>query len=239
MGMNLIDLPELLRGRRMFAIEDDFNHYVTADQFTTVATDSGTVAVNDAAYGIVTLTPSDGSVTDNDETYIKSTKELFLFAANKPLVAEARLKFTEGATDDVNIFFGVKDAIAANTLVDDGAGMATSFSGACIYKVDGGLVWKFITSLGATQTISTSTTLSTSSSYQVLRIEVNPINSTQAEAIPYVNGVQLRDANDKPIKHTFTYTSATEMQVGAGIKNGADTTAEALLIDYIAAAQLR
>jgi hypothetical protein len=238
MGINLLDMPDKWLKRRTHNIFDDFYHYVTADDFTTVATDSGTVSVGDTAGGVVALVASDGTVADNDETYIRSTKEVFLFAANKPLACEARLQFAEANTDDANVFFGFIDAIAANTIVDDGAGLKTTASGACIFKVDGGTVWKFMTSLSTTQTISTSTTTAGGASYQTLKIEVNPISSTQAEAIPYVNGVQLVDSNNKPIKHLFTYTSATEMCVGGGVKNGG-ANLETLNFDYIAAAQLR
>lgn len=240
MGVNLVEMPDKLLKARTHSIFDDFYHFVTGDDFTTVASDSGTVADSDAAGGVVILTPSDGTVANNDETYIKSTQEVFKFANNKPLVAEARLQFTEGNTDDVNIFFGVKDAIAADTLLDNGGGMAASFSGACIYKVDGGTVWKCITSISTTQTISTSTATAGGSSYQKLRIEFTPVSSTQGRVAFFLDDAPLLDATTgKEIVHVFTYTNATEMNVGAGIKNGADTTDEALRIDYIAADQLR
>ena len=238
MGVNLLEMPDKLLKRRTHSIFDDFYHYVTGDDFTTVASDSGTVADSDAVGGVLVVTPSDGSVGDNDESYVKTTQEVFLIAANKPLVAEARLKFTEANTDDANVFFGVKDAIAADTLLDNGGGMATSFSGACIYKVDGGTVWKCISSKSTTQTISTSTTTA-GGAYQTLRVEITPVSSTLAEVTFWVDGVQLIDSTSlKPIKHTMTYTSATEMNLGAGVKNG-DTNLETLYIDYIAAAQLR
>lgn len=239
MGVNLVDYHDALEKRRTVGVFDDFTWYVTAHNFTTVATDSGTVSVGDAAKGIVALVASDGTVGDNDETYIKSTNEVFLIANNKPILAEAKLQFTEANTDDANVFFGVMDAIAANTLVDNGAGLKTTFSGAAIYKVDGGTVWKCVSSISTSQTISTSTTTAGGSSYQTLRIEIQPINSTTAEVTFYVDGQQLIDSTTlRPIKHTITYTGATEMQVGAGVKNG-DTNLETLNIDYIAVEQLR
>jgi hypothetical protein len=239
MGVKLVDFQDELLKRRSVFLFDDFLWYVTAHQFTTVVSDSGTVAVSDGAKGIVVLTPSDGTVTDNDEAYIKSTAETFLIAANKPIVAEAKLQFAEANTDDANVFFGLCDAIAANALVDNGAGMKTSGSIFAIYKVDGGTVWKVISSIGASQTISTSTTTAGGSAYQTLRVEIQPINSTIAEVTFYVDGQQLLDSTSlKPIKHSITYTSCTEMQVGAGVKNG-DTNLETLNIDYIAAAMLR
>jgi hypothetical protein len=241
MGMNLVDLHDALIKRRTISIWDDFTWYVTAHNWTTVVSDSGTVAVGDAAGGIIVLTPSDGTVADNDEAYLKSTNEVFLIANNKPLLAEARVQFTEANTDDANIFFGVADAIGANTLVDDGAGMKTSFSGAAIYKVDGGTVWKCISSKSTTQTISTSLTTAGGATPQTLRIEIRPVTSTVAEVTFWVDGVQLRESTSRgeaPIKHQLTYTSATEMQVGAGVKNGF-TNLETLNIDYVAVEALR
>jgi hypothetical protein len=236
--------PALGTIRDHLRIEDDFYWYITAHGWTTVATDSGTIAHGDVANGVVQLLPSDGTVSNNDEAYLKSTCEVFKFATNRAIYGECRLQFTEGATDDVNVAFGFKDAWAANSIVDDGAGMATSFSGAIIYKVDGGTVWKCVTSNSTTQTISTSTTTAGGSSYQTLAIKCVEVDGTNMEVTFFVDGQPLMLApvsgqSPRPIKHTVAIASATEMMVGAGIKNGADTTVEALNIDYIIATQTR
>lgn len=247
MGMSTLQLPESFSiGKYTFGFDDDFEWYVTAHRWTTTATDSGSITVASAAGGILTISPSDGSVADNDETYLLTTNSPFLIAANKPIEGECTLQFSEAATNKANIFFGFKDSIAANTLVDDGGGMATSFSGACIYKVDGGTVWKCIASLGSTQTIITSTTTAGGTAYQRLRVEIRPVNSTIAEAsffcdsgsgmVPLYDAAQT--ARNVPIKISFTYTSAAQMMCGAGIKNGS-TTLETLSIDRIAAFQAR
>lgn len=235
--MQSLRMPAWLSEKRQFQMADDFTWYVTAHNWTTVATDSGTITVGDAQGGIVALAPSDGTVANNDETYIKSTAEAFKIVSGCEIYGEARLQFTEGNTDDANIFFGFADAIGANTLVDDGAGLKTSFSGAAIYKVDGGTVWKCVSSVSTAQTISTSTTTAGGSSYQKLRIEIRDVDGTNAEVTFFCDDLPLRDSNNKAIKHLFAWSGATEMQVGAGIKNGADTTVELLNIDYIFAAQ--
>lgn len=240
MGMNLLDFRDEVRKARTMGFLDDFEWYVTAHRWTTVVSDSGTVAVGDSSKGIIVLTPSDGSVADNDEAYLKSTNEVFLIANNKPIWGECYLQFTETTSGVYNAFFGFMDAIAANTLVDDGAGMKTTFSGAAIYKVDGGTTWKCVSSKSTTQTISTSNTTAGGSSYQKLAIHINPVSSTVAEVSFFVDDAVLIDSTTlKPIKHTMTYTSATEMQVGAGCKLGAATNNDTLNIDYIAAYMLR
>lgn len=232
----------VLNAYRYYEHLEDFKHYVTTDMFTSVLTDSGTAAVSAAANGILTITASDGTVADNDEAYVATTNEVFLFANDKPFVVESLVKFAEANTDDANIFFGLADAIAANTLVDDGAGLKTSFSGACIYKVDGSNVWKCISSVGTTQTITTSTLTAGGSSYQRLKIEVNPISTTNVEISFFVDGIPLYDAavtsKNQAIKHVVDATSATEMDLGWGVKNGGANN-ESLNVDYVAWAGVR
>lgn len=235
----VLDLPDELRDRRFFGQFTDFTEGLGTVAYTTTATDIGTATVGDAVGGILAMTPSDGTVADNDEIYVQGKSEIFKFAANKPLIFEARLQFTEANTDDLNMAVGFANAPIADTLVDNGAGLKTSFSGACIYKVDGGTVYRFVTSLGSTQTITASTTTAGGASYQTARIEIRPISSTQLEAVPYIDGVQLKDANGYPIKHFITFSGATEMTWFAGMKNGAGTNVETLNLDYIGGWQLR
>ena len=235
--MQLLELPDVLRTRNTFGYFDDFDHYVTADTFTTVASDTGTVTVSDTAGGIVTLDPSDGTVADNDETYLKGTKEIFLFANDKPLVFESRLKFTEANTDDANILAGLMDAVAANALADDGGGPPASYSGANFHKVDDGTKWIVESSVGAAQT-TTVTTTTAGGAYQTLRIEFKPVTSTEADVTFFVDGVQVQDSNGRDVKHRITYTGATEMQTALGVKNGG-ANRETLLVDYVAAFQKR
>jgi hypothetical protein len=239
MGVQILDKHDPLLKRRTFGFFDDFDWMISPHRWTTVASDSGTITVANGVNGIAPLVASDGTVADNDETYLRSTNAIFQIAADKPQMAEARVQFTEANTDDANVFFGFSSAIAANTLVDNGAGMVTSFSGACIYKVDGSTVWKCVSSIGTNQTISTSTKAAGGSAYQTLRVEIQPIDSTTAEVKFFVDEQILIDATtNKPIKHVITYTGAAAMYVGAGVKNG-DTNLETLNIDYIAVEQLR
>lgn len=228
--------------RKAFGFHDDFlNDEVSANVFagwTVTATDSGTATVGDAAGGIMTLAPSDGTVADNDEIYLFRKAETFLFAADKPLNFRSRLKFVEANTDDANVLVGLIDAPAANTLLDTGGGPKASYSGAVFFKVDGGTVWNFETSLAGAQTTTTLENTAGGSAYHELEIEFRPIDSTVAELIPFIDGVQCRDSNGNPVKHRYTFTNATEMVACIGVKNG-DTNNEAVLVDYVQARQLR
>ena len=69
-------------------------------------------------------------------------------------------------------------------------------------------------------------------SYQVLRLEFLPYSTTNAYVNFYIDGKQVA-------QHDFVYTSATEMQICLGLKNGAVTTVETLNVDYVICAQAR
>lgn len=230
--MKLLDPINRFAQSRTFWHFEDFFEYVTADLWTLTATDSGTALLSDAHAGVIALTPSDGTVADNDEVYLKSTKELFLFADDKPAVFVARVKYAEANTDDANVCFGFMNAVAANSILDDGGGPAASYSGAVFYKVDGGTVWNVESSNAGTQTTTATAHTAGGADWHEFKIEVNPISSTKAEVIFYFDNVQCLDANNRPIKHELTLTSLTEMQVFFGMKNGAATNVETLNIDF-------
>lgn len=241
-------LDELARAPHQFGVFSDFHEFVTGDLLTSLVADASTsAAVTDAAGGVIALGTA---ATDNNEAAVKTTKEVFLFAANKPIVAECRLKYAEANTDDANVFFGLADALGANMLVDDGAGPKTSFSGCGFYKVDGGTRWQVVSSVGTTQTKTDTAHTAGGSSYQTLRVEVHPnADGTTADVIFSIdtaggqNLSQCRYQDDSnvrlnTIRHTITLSGATEMQLGAYVKAGG-ANAETLNVDYIAGYQAR
>lgn len=232
----LVDVRDELEHRRTFGFFDDFEWLISPHRWTALAADVGaSAAVGDAAGGILALTT--GAI-DNNEAYVRTTNEVFKFAADKPLVLEARLQFTEANTDDANVIAGVMDAVGADSILDNGAGPKASYSGAVIYKLDGETVWRAQTSIATTKTTTASNKTAGGSSYQVLAIGFRPVSATLAEVVFFVDGEQLRDANGAPFKHQFTYTSATEMQAFAGVKAGG-AASEVANIDYLGAYQLR
>lgn len=241
--MKLLALPDDLRNRRQFHIWDDFIWYISPHMWTSLASDGGVTAPVQAATTTATggvITMSTGA-TDNNEVAFATTNKPFLWASEKPVLFETRIQFTEANTSAANVCVGFSSVMnTANMMLDDGAGPAASFSGAVLYKLDGGTVWRLRTSTGTTNTDSVSTTTAGGSSYQTLRIEVRQ-GSTGAsglEVVAYVDGVQLVDSNNKPIKQYATYTSAVNMQVGNYLKAGS-ATSETLLTDYVDADGLR
>lgn len=245
--MKHLDLPFALQQRRQFGFFDDFVSYVNGDLWTRLISDvSGGASVAttnpDAAGGVLKLNTGDS--TDNDEVYVWSLAELFLFADDKPGMFEARVKFTEANTDDANILVGLMDAVAANALLDDGGGPAASYSGAVFHKVDGGTKWLVETSIGSSQTTSTTDVTAGGGVYMTLRCEWRTVQNSVAEVVFSIDdgagsGMrQCRDSSNRPIKHTLTHTSATEMALVLGVKNGG-ANPEALFVDYAGAWQLR
>lgn len=240
----LIQMPKALEERSTFGFFDDFEWMVTVHRWTSLEADSsggaGTgVYVSDAAGGRCLLTPADA--TDNDEVALFTSKEVFLFAADKPAVWEFRGVVAQSGSAKLNFLFGVLDAIGANVLIDDGGGPKASYSGACFFVEDGQTLWSVESSIAGTQTTTQLTATNSldkvahtagSSTAQVLRIEFLPFSSTQADLLFYIDGVLVA-------KHLFTYTSATEMMVGASVKNGSTTPEVACYADYIAAYQAR
>lgn len=242
MAVRTDGLPWLLAQRNQFTIQDDFLRDVDSADWVTTLTDSGTASVGDAAGGIIALVPSDGTVADNDEAYIESANEVFKFAGDKPLLFEARVQFSEANVDDANVLVGLLDAVGANSLVDNGGGPPSSYSGAVFFKVDGGTVWQTETSNSTTQTTNELTAANTNnlakravtaggSAYQTLRIEYQPYSSTNAYVSFFVDGVLCA-------QHDYIFTSATEMQIGIGVKNGGANN-ETLNVDYVACVQER
>lgn len=231
--------PSVLNRRLVFGVESDFDEFVTGDKFTDTSADTGAAVANtDAAGGVVTLTTG---ATDNNECYLLSTKELFLIALDKPILASCRLKYSEANTDDANVAFGLMNAVAANSILDDGAGLQASYSGAAFYKVDGGLNWKVEASIattryGATELTATNSLdkvakVAASSAYQWLDIEIVPFSSTQAKVNFFIDEVLVHSI-------TMTYTSATEMMVFVGVKAGG-ANSEVVSVDYLGAWQKR
>jgi hypothetical protein len=219
-------------------IFDDFQNDQTDISFVDTITDSGSVLMGDTRKGIAVLTPSDASVGDNDEAYLACPNEVFIFLANKPIFGQCYLQFSEANTDDANVVFGFQNAVGANSLIDDGGGPKVSGSTLAIYKVDGGTVWKCVSSTNGTSTVSTSTTTAGGSSYQELQIILKHHDSTYMEATFKCDGKWLKDSNDLVIRHLVTIASATEMQVFVGVKNGG-ANLETLNVDYIYAHQAR
>jgi len=221
-----------------FVLKDDFmDLLLTGNErlWTGTQTDSGTITIVDQAGGVLQLEASDGTIADNDESYCGTTNEPFLFAADKPIFFETRLKLAaaDGA-NTANVMAGLVSASnAANTILDNGGGPPASYSGLVFFKVDGTANWQAEASIAGVQTTIALTNPGTpGTTYQKLAFNWIPTSSTSGTAYMYVNGVLVGS-------QAFTYTGATEMSAFVGVKNGDGTTNVTLLVDYVLVAQAR
>lgn len=212
--------------KELYGVSDNFTHYVTADAWSTVASDSGTVAGNATTVGGgITISPSDGSVGDNDETYVKTTGRLFKFADDKPGGCYLEGVFTDVGTNNGNWIIGFMEALAANYLQDNGAGPPADYDGAVFFKVDGGTNWCVETSIGTTQKTHTTDITATSASKQRFAINFNQKGTNLEVTFWHALGEtaplkQCKDTDGNTIKHNITVASNAVMNFGFGAKNG-------------------
>ncbi len=223
---------------------DDFQGFLTAQSgsnWTVVTAVDGTVLMNDEAAGVVTIANGTATIGDNEDCYLAHEPESFLPAANKPIRFETRLKFSEVSTNTCNVIAGLTDGVAANLLVNDGAGPKTSGTTLAFFKKDGNLNWHVHVSLSTTQTSVELTAANSldkvahpagSSSYARLRIEFEPKNSTAGDVIFYIDDVPVYKFTD------WVFTSATEQQAVVGCKGGT-AAAMSVLVDYVECYQAR
>lgn len=230
----------LLEAIDSYGFVDDFLWYISPHLWTSTLTDSGTCSITTGAGGIVALVPSDGTVADNDEAYMATTNAVFKPQQSKPCFHEFLVQFTEANTDDANIAVGLASSVAANLIVDDGAGMRTSGTVLAIYKVDGETVWRCVSRNGSSYTVSQSTTTAGGSAYQRLSIEVVDVIGQVATIAFLVDGQYLKDSTypTQIIKHTLDLTSLAAAQAFAGVKNGS-ANLETLNVDYVGWAAAR
>lgn len=231
-------IQEALRAKYDFSVFDDFHWLVTAHTWTTLVADTTpTVTVGDARGGICALFTD---TTDNNEVAIRTTAEIFKPTADRPMYGVASIQYSENDTNKANVFVGFASAIGANLLVDNGAGVRTSGSVFCIYKVDGGTVWRCHTRNGSDYTDSISSTTAGGSAYQQLEIIVEEFSSTHCVVTFKVDGAYLRDATTNAvIEHRVAYASNTEMHFGVYAKSGGGAGGETVNVDWAAAGQVR
>lgn len=236
-----------------FSIFDEFHSYVTTDLWTSVLTDSGTTSVSDAVGGILVIDPSDATQVSNDQSYIATTTEMFLFATDKPMFCAARVRPLSNTIGSANFGFGFKDAVAADQLADDGAVPDVTGSGAFFYKLDGGTKWVCTATANGTESTTNGVTTDHTvgnNAWDILAIQTIPVSSTETEVHFFSADVQtagdfsltevgLQTANKQFVAQRITHTSATEMEVWFGVKEGAANLTTELHVDWAYAAQLR
>jgi hypothetical protein len=214
-----------------FLFQDDFRTFdTTSATGGWVIVEDGTPAQApiDAANGVLSLATG---ATNNDEAYVSSLAENWLFAASKPLWFEARVALTEANVDDANIIVGLSDTVGADSLLDNGGGPMASYDGAVWCKVDGGTVWQFETSNAGTQVTTASAGAFVTNTFYRVGFIFDPADGTTGSVTPYLNGVA-------GTAHAITLAGLEEMHILLGAKAGG-SNAETLRIDYVSVLAVR
>jgi hypothetical protein len=236
-----LDPVDFVDQDRTLVFEDNFLWYISPHYWTATLTDTGTATALTTHGGGIAITPSDGTVTNNDEAYVGGTNKNIVPTNLKPIFFQAVVQYAEGATDDANVIVGLSSTSAANALLDDGGGPPASYSGIVFFKVDGGTNWNVEVSVGGTQTTAELTAVNSltktaktagGSAKQTLRFEFIPYSSTKAQVLFYIDGELV-------YKMDWTYTSVVAMAPIVGLKNGADTTVETLNVYNVKLKTLR
>lgn len=209
---------------------DDFFKYDATDW---PETDAGTehAAAIDADYvgGAVEMVTG---ATDNNEGYLYSAANAFKFTTNKKVFFEVRIELTEANTDDANWCAGLCSVKAANTLVDNGAGMVTTFDGAMFYKVDGTMKIYFMVSNGATQGTPLDCGTFVSGTVYKLGFLYDYNDGVTAYVTPFVDGVA------KTTQELTISGLDASLYAVLGVKAGG-ANAETFKIDYVHVVQER
>ena len=145
----LVDLLDQFKYRRTFGFFDDFDALASGQRWTADPINSGSVTLSAAPTGIASLVPSGGSPAAHDQTYLATTQPLFAFAADRPLVFEAALQFTEANTNQADVMLGlIAGGVGAGVIQDSGAPQA-SYTGMVFYKNAGSTIWNCQSSVGS------------------------------------------------------------------------------------------
>ena len=203
---------------------DDFFQYDTTNTYAVVedAGATGADVLDDSVNGVLSI-GCDGD--DNDECYISSKAENFKFQTNKSLFFETQVTLTEANTDEANFIIGLSDTVAADSLVDDGAGPMASYDGAVFFKVDGTMKIQFETSNAAAQVTNATLDDFVSGTTYRLGFLYEYKDGVTAEVTPYVDGVA-------GTTHELTIAGLEEMHILMGSKAGG-ANEEALKVDYV------
>lgn len=230
--MNINYVSEQYLRRATLTNFDHFRSVVTAHEgwTTLVADTTPTVTCPDVVNGVARLFTD---TTDNNEVALRTTAELFKFGTNRNIFGACKLQYTENDTNKANVMFGFMSALAANSIVDNGASIRASGNILAIYKLDGGTVWRCHARDNVGIVLDTaSTTTAGGSAAQELEIEANDWDGVSMQVVFKVDGEHLKDSNGNVIKGNVTIASATEMNFGWYVKTGGGAGGETVDIDW-------
>lgn len=236
--MNLNRFTHQLMDLDAVTVFDDFWQDQSDVNYIDTITDTGTVAVGDAANGVVVLTPSDGTVADNDEATIETPNELFQFGANREIYGRFKFSYTAVVAADPNIAVGFQNAPGADSIVDNG-GVKVSGDTLAIEKKDGETAFRCTSASSGASTSTLSNKAIAAATDYVAEIICKDWDGVSMQVLYKIDGEYLKDVNNNVIRHTVAISGSELMSMFAGIKLGAATNNDTLSLDYWYGAQTR
>jgi hypothetical protein len=201
---------------------------IVADAGATLVTAGG-----DGLGGWIVIAP-DGD--DNDEKYLSSGSEAFIFNTTAKVAFEARVKLVQGTTAGKSTFVvGLSDTVAANSIVDGGT-LMTSFDGALFHKNEDATQIKFTTSNAGTQ-VTNDVGAFTNDTVVKLGFLYDPNDGVTGKISPIVNGVVAKDSDGVAIVHDITISGLAEMHILLGAKQHETGNEPVLWVDRVTAVQ--
>jgi hypothetical protein len=229
--MKILRFTQELADLDTIHVWDDFWQDQSDVNYVDTITDTGTALVGDDVNGVVTLTPADGTVADNDECYVATPNEIFKFGTNREIYGRFKFRYTAVVAADPNVAVGFQNAVGANSIVDNG-GVKVSGATLAIEKKDGETAFRCTSACNGVSTTTLSNKTIAAATDYVAEIICKDWDGVSMQVRYKIDGEFLRDSNNTVIYHTVPIANATEMQMWAGIKLGAATNNDTLLLDY-------
>ena len=235
----ILDLTDnLLQRRRNYEFINDMDDVTSGGRYTTLVAAGASIVTSNTPGAAATLATG---ATINTPALVALTNLPFLMTKDLPAFFEARLKYTEAATNKADLFVGFSSLFPADTLSTQGLGPNSSFSGAGFYKLDGQLNWGVMVSNAGVQTLVPLTSLVAINklaaatgvgAYQVLKIEITNVTATAADVLFYIDTVLVYAIKG------WTWTGSVAMSAGVEIKDGS-AVSESCVLDYFVGAMAR
>jgi hypothetical protein len=243
-------IPDVMTFVDPFVFDDFFKVDAAATNGLWLATKGtgGALALDTVNAGTWIKVPS--AATDNDyqllSTPVAPFRVLPFVAATTTAVQlpgtsiryKARFKLTEANVTAANFVFGLSSVLTTGFVADNGAGVPASFSGAVIYKVDGGTSLLAASSNGTTQTTAKTLCAFTSGTTYSVSIQIDHFDDVTArvtfEVFDEVAGVlyQPKSLSAGIGEHKLAVGGLAAMYPIFGVKAGS-ATAETLIVDYV------
>lgn len=228
-----------------------FDHFVKLDtaatngQWSATKGTGGTLALNNSLAGGWINVPT--AATDNDYQLLSTPQPTFKVVPAAGIEEgisvsfEARFKLTEANTDDANFVFGFSSVLTTGFVANDGGGVPSNFSGAVIYKKDGGASLLAASSNGTAQTKDKTLCPFVSGNTYTVAVTIDVFDSVTCRVLFWVkdeaNGrLYNPDELGKNVGvHFLPLASLASMYPIFGVKAGG-ANAETLSVDYVYAA---